>query len=161
MIYTARYSFTRPANTTAYAQGDLVANHATAASVVPMSWGINRLGRAGIIRGIRLYKSDKTVTNASFQINLFTADPGVPTNGDNGAIVVASAANYLDKVAVDLATGGLAGGTTGVGKRSAVIAIPFEAPSMNNKLYGLLEATAAYTPASEEVFTVTLEIEVA
>lgn len=160
MIYTAQYSFTRPSDTTQYGANELVANSTTAASVVPMSWGINRLGRAGIIRGIRLYKSNKTVTLASFQVNLFTLTPGVPTNGDNGAIVVADASMYLDKVAIDLATGGLAGGTTGVGKRSAAIAIPFEAPGVNNKLYGLLETTAAYTPASAEVFTVTLEIEV-
>jgi hypothetical protein len=160
MIYTAQYSFTRPANTTQYSANDLVANNATAASVVPMSFGINRLGRAGIIRGVRLYKSDKTATSASFKVHLFTADPGTPTNGDNGAFGVASAENYLDAVSVDLSSSGLAGGTTGIMKRSAATAIPFEAPALNNKLYGLLEAIGTYTPASGETFTVTLEIEV-
>jgi hypothetical protein len=29
----------------------------------------------------------------------------------------------------------------------------------NNKIYGLLEARAAYTPTSAEVFTVVLEVE--
>ncbi len=161
MIYLVEYSFNRATGTTQYAANELVANHATAASVVPISWGVNRFGGAGIIRGIRLYKSDKSVTTAGFQVNLFTADPGVPTNGDNGALVVASAASYLDKVAIDLATGGLAGGTTGVGKRSAALAIPFSLPSRTSKLYGLLETTAAYTPADSETFRITLEIEAA
>lgn len=160
MIFTPQYSFTRPANTTQYAANDLVANSATAASVVPLSWGINRSGRTGIIRAARLYKSDKAVTAASFKLYLFTAAPGTPTNGDNGAIGVASAVNYLDQIAIDLSSGGLAGGTTGVGKRSAAVAIPFEFPTLNSKLYGLLEVLGTYTPASEEAFTATLEIEV-
>lgn len=39
MIFTPFYTFTRPADTTQYAAGDLIANSATAASVVPLSWG--------------------------------------------------------------------------------------------------------------------------
>lgn len=160
MIYLARYSFNRATGTTQYAANDLVANHATAANVVPLSWGVARFGGQGIIRGVRLYKSNKSTTAASFQVNLFTADPGTPTNGDNGAFGVASAADYLDKVAVDLSSGGVAGGTTGVGKRSAALAIPFAQPSRTNKLYGLLEVLGTYTPTDSETFTVTLEIEV-
>lgn len=157
-IHTPSYSFTRPANTTAYASGDLVANSTTAASVVPLSWGVGAVGGAGIIRGLRLYTDNKTVTNGSFRVFLFTADPGVPTAGDNGALAVASAADYLDVVAVDLSSGALAGGTTGKGKRSAALAIPFRL-GINDKLYGLIDAQAAYTPASGETFRVTLEIE--
>lgn len=159
MIITPSYSFTRPANTTQYTAADLVANHATAASVVPMSWGITTIGRSGIIRAVQLYKSANTSTAASFRVHLFTANPGTPTNGDNGAFGVASAAMYLDAVAVDLSSGGLAGGTTGIMKRSAATAIGFCFPAVNNKLYGLVEALGTYTPASGETFTVTLEIE--
>lgn len=161
MIYTPQYTFQRASGTTQYAANDILANHATAASVVPLSWGINRSGRVGIIRAARLYKSDKSVTAASFKLYLFTADPGTPTNGDNGAFGVASAANYLDQIAIDLSSGGLAGGTTGVGKRSAAVAIAYEFPALNSKLYGLIEVLGTYTPVSQETFTATLEIEVA
>jgi hypothetical protein len=161
MIFTPSASFTRPADTTAYAQNDLVANSTTAASVVPMSFGLNASGRWGIIRGARLYKSGTTVTSATFTVFLFTASPGTPTNGDNGAFGVASSAGFLDSFAIDLATGALAGGTTGVKKRSAALAIPFCFPTANSKLYALLRADAAYTPASSETFELTLEIEVA
>jgi hypothetical protein len=158
-IFTTQYSFSRPADTTQYAQNDLVANSATAASVVPLSFGVNRFGGGGIVRGARLYKSDKTATLATFTIFLFLASPGTPSNGDNGALAVASAADFLDSFAIDLATGAFAGATTGIGKRSAALAIPFFIPAMNSKIYGLIRVDAAYTPASEESFRLMLEIE--
>lgn len=159
MIITPFYTFTRPADTTQYAANDLVANSTTAASVVPLSFGLNGIGRAGMIRRVQLYKSNKSVTAASFKVHLFTADPGVPTNGDNGAFGVASAANYLDAVAVDISSSGLAGGTTGAYKPSAAVAIGYCFPALSSKLYALLEAIGTYTPASAETFTVRLEIE--
>lgn len=160
MFFTPFDSFARPGNTTPYNQNDLVANSATAGSVTPLQFGLNGSGRAGIIRGARLYKSDKTVTNATFTVFLFAGDPGAPTNGDNGAFGVASAADFLDSFQIDLATGGLAGGTTGVQKRSSALAIPFCFPSLQDKLYALLRADAGYTPADAETFKLTLEIEV-
>lgn len=159
MIITPSYSFTRPNDTTAYASGDLVANSTTAGSVVPLSWSIQGCGGSGIIRAARLYKSNKTVTNGFFRVFLFAADPGVPTNGDNSALGVTSAADFLDVAAIDLSSGGLAGGTTGAQKRSAALAIGFKLPTISHKLYGLIDAQAAYTPAALEAFTVTLEIE--
>ena len=159
-LFTPQYSFTRPADTTQYAANDLVANSTTAGSVVPISFGINAIGRAGIIRAARLYKSNKSVTAASFKLHLFSGDPGTPSNGDNGAYGVASAANYLDAIAIDLSSGGLVGGTTGAMKRSAAVAIGFAFPTLTSKLYGLLEVLGTYTPASAETFTATLEIEV-
>lgn len=42
MPMTSSASFTRPANTAAYADGDLVANSATAASVEPLTFTTSR-----------------------------------------------------------------------------------------------------------------------
>lgn len=161
MLFTVTQSFTRPSNTTPYNAGDLVANDVDAADVSPLIWGVNHFGKGGfMIRAAQLYKSDKTITNAGFKLHLFTASPGAPTNGDNGALAVASAADYLDAIAIDLATGAFAGGTTGAAKRSAATAIGVWLPQGSSRLYGLLEATAGYTPASGEVFRVALECEV-
>lgn len=159
MIITPYYSFARPANTTQYTSGDLVADNATAASVTPLSWSIQGTGGSGIIRAVRLYKSATSVTAASFRVFLFTATPGTPTNGDNGAFGVASASDHLDTVAIDLSSGSLAGGTTGAHKRSAATAIGFRLPTTTTKLYGLMDVQGTYTPASGETFRVTLEIE--
>jgi hypothetical protein len=75
--------------------------------------------------------------------------PTVSTNGDNGAITIATgAAGYLGQVDVVINqafTDGAAG--------QLVTEINFTALT----LYGLLEARGAWTPASAEVITVTLE----
>lgn len=161
MLFTPSQSFTRPTNTTAYQAADLVANDVDAADVLPLTWGLNHFGKAGFfIRAARLYKSSTTVTAASFRLHLFTASPGVPTNGDNGALAVASAADFLDSVAIDLSSGAFVG-TAGVSKRSAATAIGVWLPPGSNQIFGLLEALGAYAPASGETFRVTLECEVA
>lgn len=146
-------NFTRPANTTAYASGDLVADNATAGSVTPMSFEIGRTGTAGgMIRRARLLKSGTGVTNALFRLHLYSASPTV-ANGDNGAWSSNKAADYLGSidVSVDKAfTDGAAGnGQPGVGS---------EINFTDQTVYGLLEARGAYTPASAEVFTVDLEV---
>lgn len=158
MIITPFYSFTRPADTTSYTSGDLVANSTTAASVVPLSWSIQGTGGSGIIRAVRLFKSSTTATAASFRVHLFLDTPGTPTNGDNGAYGVATVTSHLDTVAVDLSSGAFAG-TAGLNKRSAAVAIGFRFPTATSKLYGLIDVQGAYAPANAETFRVTLEIE--
>lgn len=159
MLITPSYSFTRPADTTQYGAGDLVANSTTAASVVPMSFSLKRLGGTGVIRGIRLYKSAASATAAIFNVHLFSADPGVPTNGDNGAFAIASAVNYLAEVAIDMTAG--SPGTAYLFKRSSDLNIGVDFADIGGVIYGLLEAgtSGTYTPASAEVFKVALEIE--
>lgn len=149
-------SFTRPADTTAYASGDLVANSTTVGSVAPLNFPAcsNGIGRSMQIRRVRIGKSGAGVTNASFRVHLFNVLPTVSTNGDNGAITIATgAAKYLGKVDVtvdQLFTDGAAGQAT-----TEINCFPVGGAS---NLYGLLEARGAYTPASAEVFTVSLEI---
>lgn len=157
-IHTPYSSFVRPANTTAYTSGDIVADNTTAASITPLSWGVGAVGGSGIIRAVRLFKSATSATAASFRVHLFLASPGTPTNGDNGAYAVASVTDHLDTVAIDLSSGSFAG-TVGLHKRSAATAICFRLPSVADKLYGLIDVQGAYTPASGETFRVTLEIE--
>lgn len=143
-------SFTRPADTTAYAANDLVANSTTAGSVVPMSFTIPKLS------GFKLYKvsiarSNATVTNAKFNLHLYGLSPTC-SNGDNGAWLT-TASNWLGSFAVD-------GSTQTFSDTSTAYAIsatyPFLLLPAGRTIYGLLQATAAYTPASAEVFTVTL-----
>jgi hypothetical protein len=158
VIHTPTYSFTRPSDTSAYQAADLVANSTTAASVVPMQWGTGPLGGMGIIRAAKIAKSTVTATAATFIVHVFLADPGTPTNGDNGALAVASAVNYLGEIAVDMSTGG-SPGTAYLFKSSAAVAIHFNTYNAGGQLYGLLEVTGAYAPGSAEVFRVTLDIE--
>ncbi len=158
MTITPSASFTRPANTTAYGAGDLVANSATSGEVVPMEFMVSKLSHGrGKARRARLHKNDATTTNASFTLHLFTAAPTV-TNGDNGALAVSTAAAYLSAVAIDMTSGAFAGTSDLIDFAAVNPEINFDLES-GRKIYGLLEAEAAYVPASGEVFTVTLEIE--
>lgn len=146
---SASASFTRPSNTTAYAAGDLVANNTTAGSVTPMTFSFN-LGRRLTLTHAKLIKSQDTLTSATFRLWLMTASPTV-TNGDNGAIAGTFLSTVIcEPIAIDAAatlTGGGANGSSFF--TPGLIIVP-------PVVYGLLEATAAYTPASAETFTIEL-----
>lgn len=154
-------NFTRPSNTTAYAVGDLVANNTAAASVVAMSWTAARFAAGSFyVAGIRLHKSQASVTNAQFRIHLYAATPTFVTAGDNGVfgtVVATGNANWIssyDVTIVALHADGASG-----------IAVPTEglvSPALlasGQTVYGLIEALAAYTPSSAEVFTAELLLE--
>lgn len=151
-----RAFFIRPANVTQYAANDLVANHATAGNVVALEFspGARYPGGAGSIKAVSIDKSGVAIVDAVFKVHLFTQAPTV-TNGDNGvfAVPTALAKGYLGAVEV---TVGQALGDGAHGR--AVCDIVFDTDKPNSKLYGLIEATDTYTPASAETIGVTLEL---
>ncbi len=149
-------SFTRPANTTAYASGNLVSNSTTAASVVPLTFVLGNSFGPGSFRmtRARISKTGTSATNANFRLHLYQSAP-VPANGDGGAWSTSKAADWLGNIDV---TGMLAftDGCCGTGSAAAGSEMFLKLAS-GATVYGLLEAKAAYTPVSGEVFTVTLE----
>jgi hypothetical protein len=127
-----------------------MANSTTAGSVVAMTFNpvTKGSGRSAQIRRVRISKTGTSVTNAAYRLHLYTTSSITAANGDNGAWSTDKAANYVGSVdvTVDKAmTDGAAGNAT------------TELNVNSLSLYGLLEARGAYTPASAEVFTVTLE----
>lgn len=160
MTFRSTATVTRPANTTAYASGDLIANSATASEVTAMEFTAGASGTPGKILTARLYKSDDDVTTASFRLHLFTASPvaTAPTNGDNGAIqVTTDEAGYVGSIDFDMTDIDIhTGGNVAVGVPFDSREIYFKLASNLSALYGLLEARGTYTPASAEVFTVEL-----
>jgi hypothetical protein len=156
--YAVSGSFTRPADTTAYASGDLVANSTTAGSVAAVSLAVARVAGAPVsVRRVRVSKSGTTATNGSFRVHLYTASP-TAANGDNAAWSTNKAADYLGYC--DVTVLAFSDGCTGVGGPASGQGLEANAmPATGSlNLYGLLEARAAYTPASEEVFTITAEV---
>jgi hypothetical protein len=149
-------NFTRPANTTPYASGDLVANSTTAGSVVPLEFTNLRNSKQMFwIRRAKLHKSGTSVTNSSFRVHFFREIPATITNGDNGAFSVSGVANYIGAIdiAIDRAfTDGAAG--FGIPMTGTELIVK---QSVHKPIYALIEARGAYTPASGEVFTLTLE----
>jgi len=154
-IFNPSASFTRPADTTAYASGDLVANSTTAGSVAAVSFSDSDSG-AGVpggitIKRVRLSKSGTTATNGQFRVHFYSTSP-VAANGDNAAWSTSGAAGYLGSI--DVTVIAFTDGCTGGGAATAGA----EINARGSSLYALLEARAAYTPASEEAFTVIPEV---
>lgn len=156
---TPSANFTRPADTTAYASGDLVANSTTAGSVAALSFTATRIATGScLIRRARLKKSGTAITNASFRLHLYGSDPAASsgiTNGDNGAWLTKHA-SYLGAIDITVGTAfSDAAAGNGVPNFGSEITASLASGST---VYGLLEARAAYTPASSEVFTCELEV---
>ena len=150
-------SFTRPNDTTAYAANDLVANSTTAGSVVPMSFIAPRgAGKAFNVRGIKIQKSGTTPTNGNFHLRLYGSSPTC-TNGDNGAWLT-TLSDYIGKVE-SVIVEAFSNGCAVVDSLSESADVHFRMPNESSVIYGLLVADAAYTPAANEVFTVTLFME--
>lgn len=158
---------TRPADTTAYASGDLVANAGAAGAITPFLFtGIARqAGYRIVLKQARLLKSQVLLTNASFRAHFFGVSPTV-TNADNGVLDIATQLNnylgYIDIVAALNGTGaGLnngGGGSMGWGYPPAPGEIGF-LPVTSANLFALLEARAAYVPASAETFRMSVVVD--
>lgn len=148
-------TITRPADTTAYAVGDLVANSTTAGSVTAFSFAsASRESQVVRIERVRVRKSGTGVTNASFRVHFYNAPPGTPTNGDNGAFLT-SIASWIGSFDVTVDRAG-SDGAIGAGLPLVGSSITAKVGS-NRTLYALLEARGAYTPANAETFTLKVE----
>lgn len=149
-------SFTRPNDTTAYAANDLVANSTTAGSVTPMTFQIpTGSGRDIQIKGVKIQKSGTTATNGNFNLRLYASSPTC-ANGDNGAWST-SLSGYLGKLDAAIVEA-FTDGCAVVNTLAEGADVHFRI-STDHAIYGLLVADAAYTPAANEVFTVTLYCE--
>lgn len=156
-IFVASATLTRPADTTAYALGDLVANSTTAGSVVPTSFAVARQnGGSGRVNAIRLFTSSTVLTNAQFRIHFYSAAPTF-TNGDNGVWLttgyVAGAPIYVGSADVVVNTA-FSDGAVGQGYATYGPYVPFIAASGSQTIYAVIEARAAYTPISAETFVI-------
>ena len=144
-------SFTRPADITAYASGDLVANSTTAGSVVPMTFAVRNENFGSVVRRVRIRKTSTSVTGSAFRVHLYGTLPTV-TNGDNGAWV-SILAGYIGSfdVTIDKA---FSDGSAGAGVANNGVDVNLSAGTV----YALVEARGVYTPTSAEVITVELEV---
>lgn len=149
-------NFTRPADTTQYASGDLVANSTTAGSVTPGTLTVARIaGGSGMLRRIKLHKSGTSVTSASFRVHFFRSAPSTITNGDNGVFSVSGVADYIGAFDVTLDRA-FTDGACGFGTPIVGTEMSFKLASGTTLRY-LIEARGTYTPANAEVFTVTMD----
>lgn len=160
------FAFTRPADTTAYAAGDQVANNTVAGSVTPVTFAVPEFkGSGGIIRAAQLVKSTTTITNADFRLILLNAQLAAQF-GDNAAATPTYAGIQTALGSIDFSnTGGLVQFSNGVLYNGSLRTQP-AMPGLGiaclptDVLHGLLIATAAYAPGNAEQFQIRLVPEV-
>jgi hypothetical protein len=147
-------AFNRPADTTAYAVGDLVANSTTAGSVTPLAFALRAGGPlSGILRRVSLRKSSAGLTNASFRLHFFNSAPVVGA-GDNAVLSLANSADYVGRadITLDQAFGDGSWGFTDLTFTDQHF------KTAAGTLYALIEARGAYTPTSGETITARVEV---
>jgi hypothetical protein len=151
MPQSFRMSFTRPANTTQYATGDLVANSATNTLVSFLNFG----NLDGVLEEVRLRKTGSGIVDATFRLHLWAVPEGLGplalsvTNGDNGVLQFNTWEHFLGRLEANtmLAAPGASGAWTTL--------LPMDTARYlltGQRIYGLLEARGPYTPASNEEF---------
>jgi hypothetical protein len=156
-IVIASAAYTRPANTTAYADDDAVSNSTTAPAVLNFANVVRENGGHGIIRRAQMVDSVLGTLPTGFFLYLFSDSP-TATN-DNAALSVADA-DLLDCVGVvNLLATSAYSATAGAIYVADNLYIPFQAETDDRDLYGLVQMNGTYTPASAEVFTFEIAVE--
>lgn len=157
---TVAATFTRPNDTTAYAIGDVVGPTPGALltfnGAARLAGGIR--GGSGYITKVRVVKSGAVVTNATFQLFLYS-DP--PTPVDDNAPWPLLWANRAKRIGIvpDLAMTTGPAGSDSASAQDIGLRLGFGLPDGADDLYGVLVAQAAYGPAANEQFYVELVVE--
>ena len=153
-------TFTRPANTTAYASGDVMNDSASAPTVATIANAARIPGKGGIIHSAYLHSSQNG-TWANIDVFLFSAAIVAPGN-DNAAFTPTDA-ELLTLLGVFqfLAAGAIIGNAGAAAAGGSLLALqdlrrPFQCAANSTTLYWVPVARGAYTPVSAEEFTLVL-----
>ncbi len=156
-IVLAEYAFTRPANTTQYTAGDIVAKAGEAAA---MQFG--NIPQGGYITAVALIDSVNAATLLQPELWILDRAPqmsGFEVDNIGWAPIDADMARVVDVIAL---TNSFVGGATAGSGASTI----FKANNLNipyyvetGILFGVLVARNTYTPASAEVFTLRIWID--
>jgi hypothetical protein len=149
-------TLTRPANTTAYATGALIANSTVAGSVAVPSFAIATSAGGVILPRLRvLTNAPSGWGGVNLSINLWSAPPAY-VNGDGGAYAVASgAANWLANFLVSLAQFG--DGAAGGGGLTSANEMALKLAS-GTSIFADIQILSVATPIAGQTFTLIPEL---
>ena len=148
---------TRPANTTAYAADDAISD-TSADNLYNFNNAARSPGGSGTIDKCVIVDSADAATRPDLELWLFNTPPAKTT--DNSAWAVSDTElNFLTGIIVLPAGDFKRGAASGnLAQMQANLGIPFVCRPSSTSLYGQLVVRNAYTPASGEIFTITLSI---
>lgn len=153
-------SKTRPADTTAYAAGDVINESTSAGTVWTFADAARMLGGSGIINKVEIVDYAYVATTLQCELWLFNTTVGA--DFDN-AVFTPTDAELLTRVAViPISTAYVGDATAGTGGNvsltSGVVNQSFKCAIADDSLYGVLVARNAYVPISGEIFNIQLFI---
>jgi hypothetical protein len=153
-------SFTRPADTNAYAAGDAVTNSTSSPSQMTFSGAGRVNGASGVILSAVLIDEANQTTKGQFELWLF--DTSVTPDNDNAAFARSNAECETLIGVIPFNTAFVA--NAGSGSSGKVVfpapglSIPFKCGGATTSIFGLLVVRNAYTPISAEKLVVRLQI---
>lgn len=152
-------NFTRPANTTAYASGQIIANSTTAGSCSAISLAAARANdAAGSVRRVYLKVNDTAWLNATVRVHLYRSSPTYAA-GDGGTYTGnTTESGYLGSLDVTLSRQFSDPYVSGLGVPNDGGEIVFLPASGTQNIHAVLEARSAPTPAASKVFTLAAEV---
>lgn len=152
-------SVQRPADTLAYAVGDIVAQSTTAAScsAVPIAASRDNDTTGALVR-CRLKVNDLAWFNANLYVHVFKDAP-IFSSGDNAAFAAAlSESNYLGAFSVTLDQKFSGSVVKGIAAPLAGVTLIFDPSAGTKNIFFVLETKTAVTPGSAKTFTVAFEV---
>lgn len=150
-------TFARPADTTAYAANDAVANSTSAPTILTFTNCARKIGLGGLITKATL-ATDQAACVAAFRLHLFTTV--VSAINDNAAWTQlwANRASYVGYIDFPpLSTEG--GSNTAAFAQMTSAPLTFNADTSDMSLYGMLETRTVFTPANAQNFFVSISVE--
>jgi len=151
-------TFTRPADTTAYAALDNVANSTSAPTILTFT-NIARINAgSGYIVKAKVI-TDQSTNTARFRLHLFHT---APTAINDNAAYTTLWANNANKIGwIDFDAAGTEGtGSTAAESLNTSVRLKYICAAASRTIYGVLETRDAFTPASAQNFFVELTSEV-
>lgn len=155
-------AYTRPADTNAYAAGDVVADSTSAPTILTFPRAVCEVGGESLIQSATLVTSANVATKPDLQLWLF--DRTVVMDNDNAAFTPSDAEMLTLLHIIAFPTGAFVVGDAGAGAAGNAVCnaqalwLPIRTAVGDNAIYGILVARNAYVPVSAEVFTVRLGI---
>lgn len=149
-------SFTRPADTTAYAAQDVVSNSTSSPVVLTFSGAARANGGSGIILAARHLKNSTTTTGATYRLHLYKVAPTAINDNAPFTLLYANRASRIGFIDFNHATG--AAGSDSSNALTTIVNLPFVCDAAASSLFGILTVTSAYTPTSGEQHFIELSI---
>lgn len=154
-------TYTRPANTTAYASGDVVNNSTSAPTILTFDAVARANGGTGRVVGANLIDGSNQATKGIFELWLF--DTTITMDNDNAVFTPTDAELQTLIGVIPFTIPYVGDATSGAGGNAVYVAngfsLPFKCGGGVDDIFGVLVVRNAYTPTSAGTFAVRLLIE--